>query len=179
MAHTPAVAAGPVTPRTWRPTLTVLGAIAAIIMLFAAGSTLEDRVPPAVGHALSHLALTLPLVVLLFAALRRWPAARATRPGRLGRRIVVIGLAGIAAGQALEVAGARVDEPGALAVEEIAHTAGQIVSMLSLPVLLIGTLTSLVAAAREGAVPWWVVALIGIAGVGLFTFMIIGAPDGS
>ncbi len=144
MERTPAAAAAPSpTAQTWRPTVTVVAAIAAIAALF------------------------------------RWPPARATRPGRLGRRLVVVGLGGVVIGQLLEVVGARVDEPGALAMEGVAHTAGQIVTMLSLPVLLVGTLASLLAAAREGDVPWWVVVFVAIGAAGLLGFMMIGAPDGS
>lgn len=181
MERTPAAATAPSpTARTWRPTVTVVAAIAAIAALMPlAEGLLAERLPDAAGHGLSHFVVALPMGMLLFAAVFRWPPARATRPGRLGRRLVVVGLAGVVAGQLLEVVGARVDEPGALAVEGIAHTAGQIVTMLSLPVLLVGTLASLLAAAREGDVPWWVVGLVAIGAAGLFGFMVIGAPDGS
>ncbi len=181
MERTPAAAAAPSpTAQTWRPTVTVVAAIAAIAALMPlAEGLLAERLPDAAGHGLSHFVVALPMGMLLFAALFRWPPARATRPGRLGRRLVVVGLAGVVIGQLLEVVGARVDEPGALAMEGGAHTAGQIVTMLSLPVLLVGTLASLLAAAREGDVPWWVVVLVAIGAAGLLGFMMIGAPDGS
>lgn len=158
----------------WKPWVTVVAAAAAIALLVAAGSMVAGDVPEAVGHGLSHLAPALPIAFLLFAALRRWPPARATRPGRLGRRLVVVGLAGVLMGQLLEIAGARVDEPAALAAEAVAHTAGQIVTILSMPVLLLGMLASLLAGARGGDVPWWVLIVIGITGVGLFVFLLVG-----
>lgn len=159
--------------------MTVAATFAAIAALIALGSTFQEHVPAAVGHAMSHAVVALPVAVLLFAVVRRWPAARAVRPGRVGRRLVAVGLAGVVVGQLVEIAGARVDEPGASALEGIAHTAGMIVTTLSLPLLLLGTVASLVAAARDGSVPWWVVALVGIAGVGLLSMAMIGAPDGS
>lgn len=164
---------------TWRPTVTVVAAIAAMALLVAAGFTVVGRVPDAMGHALSHLAPALPIAVVLFAALRRWPPARLTRPGRFGRRLVVAGLAGMVTGQLLEIVGARVGEPSALAVEAVAHTAGQTVTVLSMPVLLVGMLASLLAAARDGDVPWWVLVIVGIGAAGLFGFLLVGAPAGS
>lgn len=164
---------------TWRPAVTVAAAVAAIVVLVAAGSTVADRLPDAVGHGLGHLLPALPLGLLLLAVLRRWPPARATRPGGAGRRLVVVGLGGVVAGQVLEVLGARVDEPDALLAEGIAHTAGQIVTMLSLPFLLAGAVASLVAAAREGAVPWWVAGVVAAGGAGLFMLMMVGPPDGN
>lgn len=166
-------------PGVWHPWITVAATFAAIAGLLALGSAFQDQMPPAMGHAMSHGVMALPVAVLLFAVMRRWPAAREVRPGRVGRRLVAVGLAGVVVGQLLEIAGARVDEVGATALEDIAHTAGQIVTMLALPLLLLGTMASLVAAARDGSVPWWVAALVGIAGVALLTFLIIGAPDGS
>lgn len=155
--------------------MTVAATAVVITVLMTAGEPLlGERLPDAVGHAVSHLFVGVPLGVLAYAAARRWPPARAARPGRVGRRLVVAGLGGLTLGQALEVIGARVDEPRAAAVEVLAHTAGQIVSMLSMPVLLVGTLASLLAAARDGAISWWVVAGVGVAGGGLLTFLVVG-----
>ncbi|HUG74048.1 MAG TPA: hypothetical protein VMM81_00035, partial [Acidimicrobiia bacterium] len=137
MQPSPTAAIESSTAPTWRPTVTVVAAMAAIALLIVAVSTVGNRVPDAVGHGLSHLAPALPIAVVLFAAVRRWPPARPTRPGHLGRRLVVAGLAGMVTGSLLEIVGARVDEPGALAVEAVAHTAGQIVSILSMSVLLV------------------------------------------
>lgn len=161
-------------PRTWRPVVSVVATAAVITVLMTIGEPLAERLPDAVAHGLSHLFVGVPLGVLAWAAARRWPPARRARPGRAGRWLVVGALAGMAAGQALEVLGARVDEPGATAAEGLAHTAGQIVSMLSMPVVLVGALASLLAAAREGAVPWWVVAGVGVGGAGLMTFLVVG-----
>lgn len=165
--------------RAWRPVMTVAATIIVITVLMTAGEPLlGERLPDAVAHALSHLFVGVPLGALAYAAARRWPPARATRPGRIARRLVVAGLAGLTAGQLLEVVGARVDEPGAAAVEALAHTAGQVVSMLAMPVLLVGALASLLAAARDGAVSWWVVVGVGVAGAALLTFLVVGAPGG-
>ena len=163
----------------WRPWVTVAATIAGIAALFAVGSRFQDRLPGAVGHAMSHAVVALPVTMLLFAVVRRWPAARTVRPGRIGRRLVVVGLAGVVIGQLLEIAGARVDEAGASALEGIAHTAGMIVSTLSLPLLLLGTVAALAAATRDGTVPWWVAGLVGVIGAAVLAFLIIGAPDGS
>lgn len=179
MQPSPTAAIESSTAPTWRPTVTIVAAMAAIALLVVAASTVGSRVPNAVGHGLSHLAPALPIAVVLFAALRRWPPARPTRPGRFGRRLVVAGLAGTVTGQLLEIVGARVGEPGALAVEAVAHTSGQIVTILSMPVLLVGMLASLFAAAREGDVPWWVLIVVGIGAAGLLGFLLMGAPDGS
>lgn len=166
------------TKSTWRPTVTTLLAAAAIALLVSAVSATANRISESLQHGLGHLAVVLPISVVLFAVLRRWPPARPTRPGRLGRRLVVIGLAGLVMGGVLETAGARVDEPGALAVEAVAHTAGQIVTTLSMPVLLAGVLASLLAGAREGDVSWWVVIVVAVVATGLFGLLLIGAPGG-
>lgn len=155
--------------------MTVVATASVITVLMTAGEPLlGERLPAAVAHGASHLFVGVPLGFLAWAAARRWPPARPVRPGRAGRWLVVGALAGMAVGQALEVVGARVDEPYATAVEGLAHTAGQIVSMLSMPVLLVGALASLLAAARDGAVPWWVVAAVGVGGAGLFSFLVVG-----
>ncbi len=156
--------------------MTVLVAVVGIAAFAAGGSLVADRVPPAAGHAISHIAVGVPVGFLFFVAVRRWPPPRASWPGRLGRRLVLAGLAGVATGQLLEIGGARVDEAGALLAEQIAHTAGQIVTMLSMPVLLVGTLASLAAGVRAGAVPWWVAALVGIVAAAVLGFLIVGAP---
>lgn len=160
---------------TRRPTLTVLATVAAIAVFM---TLLEDAVRGWPGHGLSHLIVATALALLLFAALRRWPRARNTAPGAFARRLVVLGLGGVTVGQLLEVLGARVDEPNAYAVEELAHTAGQVVTMLSLVTLLAGAVLSLLAGAREQAVPWWVVGVVAIACIGLLAVAFIGVPSG-
>lgn len=81
-------------------------------------------------------------------------------------------------GQLLEVLGARVDERRAHALEELAHTAGQVVTMLAFVTLLAGSVLSLLAAAREQAVPWWVVGIVAVASLGLLAVAFIGVPSG-
>lgn len=159
-----------------RPVLGLLAAVATIAVLVAVGGTLAPRLPDAVGHGLSHALVGLPLAVLLFAALRWWPPCRPTRPARSGRRFVVAGLSAVVLGQLLEVLGARVDEPGATGLEELAHTAGQIVTMLGMPVAALGGILAGIAAARDGAVPRWGVALAALLAGGLLTMMMVGAP---
>ncbi len=95
---------------------------------------------------------------------------------RAARRIVIAGLLGVAAGQLLEVVGARVDEPNALPVEEAAHVAGQIVTMLLMLVLLAGTGAAAVTAARGGTVPKWLVVSGLIVTLAVFFFLLVGAP---
>ncbi len=165
--------------RYWTPWLTVAATFLAIALLLAIGSVAAPRLPGSTGHAVSHLVIGLPVAGLLFAVLRRWPPARAMRPGRVARGLVTVGLAGVVIGQVLEVVGTRVDEPGATVIEDIAHTAGMIVTTLSLPVVALGTIAALVAAARDGSVPWWVVGLVGVVATALLGVMIVGAPDGS
>ncbi|MDP8968922.1 MAG: hypothetical protein M3N52_00090 [Actinomycetota bacterium] len=140
---------------------------------------LESAVRGWRGHGLSHLIVAALLGLLLLAVLRRWPAARRTPPGRLARRMVVFGLGGVVGGQLLEVLGARVDEPGALWVEELAHTAGQVLTMIALIALLVGAVLSLLAGARERAVPWWVVGVVAVVCIGLLVVAFIGVPSGS
>lgn len=135
-----------------------------------------NRIPESLEHGLGHLAVVLPISVILFGALRRWPPARPSRAGRLGRRLVVIGLAGIVTGGVLEIAGARVDEPGALAIETMVHAVGQIVATLSMLLLLAGGLISLFVGARSGDVSWWVLVVVAVVAAGLFGFLVMGAP---
>lgn len=161
--------------RRWSPPATVAGTAAAIAVLAAAGSLVRPDLPPSAGHALSHLLVAVPLAVLTAAAARRWPPARATFPGRAGRRLVTAGLAGVLLGQVLEVLGARVDEiGGASTLEAVAHMAGQIVTMLCLPVVLAGTIASLAAAVRERAVPGLVAVVIAVAGAAALWLVAIG-----
>ncbi len=165
--------------RVWRPWLTVVAVAVSIAATVALGSLIQNDLPPSAGHGLSHFLPAVGMAVLLFGVVRRWPPARTVRPGRAARRLLILGLAGVVTGQLLEVIGARVDEPTATAIEEIAHTAGMIVTTLSLPIVLLATVAALVAAGRDRAIPWWVVGAVAIAGVGLLTMMIVGAPDGS
>lgn len=115
------------------------------------------QLPQAVGHALSHLVVAVPVALLVLWAFRAWPSPP-TDPARgLGRRLAVAGLVGIAPGQLLEIIGARVDEPGSSALEAAAHTAGQVVTTISLVLAALGLALVLVAAARDRAIPagWW------------------------
>lgn len=160
-----------------RPVLSVAVTLAAIGLLMTIGSAVAaDRLPDAVGHGLSHLFVGGPLAWLLTAALRSWPPARAIAPGRLGRRVALVGLAGVVTGQVLEVVGARVGEPSASAVEELAHTAGMVVTTLSMLVLVVGCVLALAAATRDGAVPRWVAAIVAVVIVVAFAAMVVGAP---
>lgn len=155
---------------------TVLGTIAAIVLLSAIGSVLADRIFEWMAHGLGHAAVVLPVGALAVLAPTAWPAPRALAPGRLARSILVFGLGGLATGQLLEVLGARVDEPNALMVEEIAHTAGQIVTILSMPLLLAGVVMTAIAGALAGAVPRWPVALRSLIALGFVLFMLLGGP---
>lgn len=157
-------------------TVSVLGTIAVIVFLSLVGSLLANRISEWLGHGLGHGVVSLPVAALVVLAVKIWPAPRTVAPGRAARSIVVLGLAGLATGQLLEVLGARVDEPNAHAIEEIAHTAGQIVTVLSMLVLLTGGLLTGVAGARAGAVPRWLVAVISLAAVGLVLVMLLGGP---
>lgn len=160
-----------------RPALGVLAAVSTIAVLMSVGGVAgANRLPDAVGHALSHLSVGVPLGLLVVAALRWWPPARTTRPGRTSRRVVVAGLAGVVTGQFLEVLGARVDEPTATALEEFAHTAGMIVTILSMLTLAAGAGLALVAAARDGAVPQWLAAVVFALMLGVLGVLMFGGP---
>lgn len=159
--------------------MTVASTAAAIAVLMTVGSlTLEGNVAPAVGHGISHAFAAIPVAVLAYAALRRWPPARRARPGRLARRVAVVGIVGIVVGQVLEILGARVDQPRATAVEGAFHTAGQIVTIVALLAAAAGGMLALIAAAREGVVPWWVVVFVAVVVGGALVFLTVGAPGG-
>jgi hypothetical protein len=160
-----------------RPVGSVLVTIAIIAALQTIGGVAGgDRLPEPVGHALSHLFVGAPLGVLLVVVLRRWPPPRRTAPGRLARRLVTVALVGVVAGQLLEVVGARVDEPTATTLEGVAHTAGMIVTTLSMLILAGGGILALVAATRERAVPRWAAAILIVLALGAITVMVVGAP---
>lgn len=161
-----------------RPLFTVVTAVATIALLMTVGvvADLGERLPASLGHGLSHLFVAAPLAWLLVSMLRRWPPAREVAPGYLGRRMSVIGVAGVVVGQVLEVAGARVDEPSATGLEAAAHTAGQVVTSLSMLVLAVGAVLALTAAARDGAVPRWLAAIIAVLMLAVFAMMMIGPP---
>ncbi len=160
-----------------RPVLSVLATIALIGLLMTVGSAAGgDRLPDSVGHALSHLFVGAPLGLLLVAVLRWWPPAREIAPGRLGRRIAVIGMTGVVTGQLFEIVGARVDEPAATPLEGVAHTVGMVVTTLSMLILGIGSVLALVAATRDRAVPRWLAAIIAVLVLGALTMMFVGAP---
>lgn len=160
-----------------RPGLSVLVAIAAVgLLLNVAGAAGVDRLPASLGHALSHLFVAAPLAWLLTAMARSWPPARQVPPGRLARRMALIGLAGVVTGQALEVLGARVDEPAASEVEQVAHTAGLVVTNLSMLCVVLGGVLALVAATRDRALPRWVATIVAVVVVAGFAAMVVGEP---
>ncbi len=158
------------------PAVSVAIALAVIVVLSLTGSLLANRMSEWLGHGVGHAVVGVPLSALAIFALRSWPAPRAAALSGAARRIVIAGLLGVAAGQLLEVLGARVDEPNALPVEEAAHVAGQIVTMLSMLVLLAGTGAAAVAAARGGAAPKWLVVSGLIVTLAVFFFLLVGAP---
>lgn len=161
-----------------RPLFSVVATVATIALLTAAGAAAgaAGRLPASLGHGLGHLFVAAPLGWLLVSMLRRWPPARELAPGRLGRRMSVIGVAGAVVGQLLETAGARVDEPSATVLEVVAHTAGMVVTNLSMLVLAVGAVLALTAAARDRAVPRWLAAIAALLMLAAFTMMMIGAP---
>jgi hypothetical protein len=158
------------------PAVSVAVALAIIVVLSLAGSLLANRMSEWLGHGVGHAVVGVPLAVLAVFALRAWPAPRAGAVRRAARRIVVAGLLGVATGQLLEAVGARVDEANAQAFEKAAHVAGQIVTMLSMLVLLVGTGVTAVAAAREGAAPRWLVAVALVVASAVLFFLFVGAP---
>ncbi len=158
------------------PAVSVVLTLAAVVVLSLVGSLIANAVPEWLGHGVGHAVVAAPVAVLAVVALRAWPAPKAVAPSRAARRVVIVGLLGVATGQLLEVIGARVDEPNALVVEEASHTAGQIVTMLSMLVLLVGTGVAAVAAARTGAAPKWLVAVGFVLALAVFIFLFVGAP---
>ncbi len=158
------------------PAVSVAAALATIVVLSLVGSLLSNRMSESLGHGVGHAVVAVPVAVLGVVALRAWPAPKAVVWSRAARRIVIGGFLGVATGQLLEVLGARVDEPNAHAIEEIAHTAGQIVTMLSMLVLLAGAGLTAVSAARTGAAPKWVVAVGFVLALVAFIFLFVGAP---
>ncbi len=158
------------------PAVSVAVTVAAVVVLSFAGSLLANRIAAWVGHGAGHAVVAVPVAVLAVVALRAWPAPKTVAPSRAARRVVILGFLGVATGQLLEVVGARVDEPNAHALEEAAHTAGQIVTMLSMLILLVGAALAAVAAARTGAAPRWLVAVGLVVGVAAFVFLFVGAP---
>ena len=158
------------------PAVSVAVALAIIVVLSLAGSLLANRMSQWLGHGIGHAVVAVPVSVLAVFALRAWPPPKAMASSRAARRIVIAGFLGVATGQLLEVLGARVDEPNAHPVEEVAHTAGQIVTMLSMLVLLAGAGVAAVSAAQTGAAPKWLVAVGLLVAVAAFIFLFIGAP---
>jgi hypothetical protein len=158
------------------PAVSVAVALAVIVVLSFAGTLVANRTSEWLGHGVGHAVVGVPLAALAVFALRSWPAPRGTALSRAARRIVIAGLLGVAAGQLLEVVGARVSEPNAHPAEEAAHVAGQIVTMLSMLVVLAGTGAVAVAAARGGTVPRWLVASGLIVAVVVVFFLFGGAP---
>ena len=157
---------------------TVLAAIAAVGVLMAlGGALLAPRVPVAVGHGISHAVAALPFAVVVVAALRWWLPPRRTSPGPLARVVVVLGLSGFVVGQLLEIVGSRVDEPNATPAEALAHTAGQVVTNLSLVTMVAGGVLALVAASREDALPKWLAAVVAAGVIAMLLFMMFGSPD--
>lgn len=159
-----------------RPSLSLAATVAAVAVLLTLGSQLGGDLSEPVRHALSHLFVGVPVAVLLWFVVRSWPPARAVRPGRLARRLVVVGFSGIVVGQLLEVLGARVDEPDAASWEGVAHAAGMIGTNLSLLAAVVGGGLAMAAAARDGAVPRWAAGLVVAVLVVAFAIMTFGGP---
>ncbi|HVM34629.1 MAG TPA: hypothetical protein VM784_04735 [Actinomycetota bacterium] len=130
----------------------ILDSVIAAILLFGAVVVLSIpiRDDDVLGHAASHLAVGLPLLLLLVARLR-WPAPASP----LGRRLLVGGMSIFAAGQILEAIGAfgydgydRVNPLASL------HDVG-LAATVAIPVLLCGLALLLVAHLRRPALPRW------------------------
>lgn len=164
-------------PASSLPGVTVVATVVAVALLSIIGAGLSGRIEEWVGHGLGHLVVALPLTVLAITAVRRWPPPRPSRVARAARTIVVVAFIGVAAGQLLEAFGARVDERRATYGEVLAHTVGQIVTMLSMPVLLLGAVLSLAAAAKAGTMPKWMAVVVAIIAVAILYLMSSGAPD--
>lgn len=158
------------------PAVSVAIALATVVVLSVAGSLVANQMPDWLGHGVGHAVVGVPVGALAVFALRSWPPPRAAALNQAARRIVIAGLLGVAAGQLFEVVGARVDEPKAHPVEEAAHVAGQIVTMLSMLVLVAGTAAAALAAARRGTVPRWLVVCVLAVAFAVLFFVFAGAP---
>lgn len=158
------------------PAVSVAATLAAIVVLSVAGSLLSNRMSESLAHGLGHAAVGVPVAVLGVVALWAWPQPAGSPWGRAARRVVVGGLFGVATGQLLELLGARVGESAAHAIEEVAHTAGQIVTMLSMLVLLAGAGLAAASATRSGRAPKWLVAVGIVLALAIFVFLFAGAP---
>lgn len=158
------------------PAVSVGVTLAAVVASSLAGSLVAARVPDWVGHGVGHAVVAVPVAVLAVLAVTAWPPPKAVAPSALARRVLVAALLGVAAGQFLEVLGARVDEPGALALEGAAHTAGQVMTMLSMPALLAAGGLSAVAAGRAGTAPKWLLCAGFVVAVVAFIALFAGAP---
>ncbi|MBW3536983.1 MAG: hypothetical protein KY395_04320 [Actinobacteria bacterium] len=158
------------------PAASVAVTVVVIAALSVAGSLVANRVDDWVGHGLGHAVVAVPIAALAVFALRVWPAPKSVAPARASRRVVITGLAGVAIGQVLEVLGARVGEPTASNVEELAHTAGQIVTMLSMLALLVGAVLAGTAAARARTAPKWAVVLATALAMLVVGFLLFGGP---
>jgi hypothetical protein len=93
----------------WRTVaLTTLAAIVAMVVfsITAERTATQYSWSDEVEHATGHAALGIPLLLLIVAALWRWPPPRPTRASRRARMLIIIGLAAVTAGQILESAGA-------------------------------------------------------------------------
>lgn len=125
------------------------------------------------AHAASHLVAGLPLLLLLVSA-RRWPPPAS----RLGRRLLLAGMAVFAAGQFLEVAGAfGYDGYARVNALAILHDAG-LFGVVGLPVLLSGLAVLVVAHVRNASLLRWKRALTGLVFVAFVTaiaWVVLGA----
>ncbi len=128
-----------------------------------------------VEHATGHAALAIPLVLLIVASIWSWPPPRPRPTSRRARRIIIVGLTAIAAGQILESLGALgyTGDTRTRPALAAAHDAGVLAGPLGILIVAVGVAIVLHRPSASLGITDVVVIGIGIIGIaGLF----IGLP---
>ena len=156
----------------------IVGGVAGAVILAAVLVALWLALPLSgrSEHAVSHLALGVPVALLVVLAVKTWPAPVSGLPASLARKLLLVGLAFLGGGQLIEAIGAfgydDYDVRNGLAVF---HEMGVLIGPLGIVLTMAGAIASfgVALAARRGAAgSHYVSAAVVLAAVAAVAFVV-------
>ncbi len=153
--------------------LTTLAAVVAMVVLSVAVASAAATYgwSSEIEHTAGHTALAVPLLVLVVAAVRLWPAPRPTLSARRARLLIVAGLAVVSLGQLCEALGAfgYADDERTHPLLATLHDIGVLVGPVGLLVVTVGVALTLHRSSRGVGVADVAIVGLGVVGIaGLF-----------
>lgn len=142
-----ATATGTPAGDTKRRVLPTIG-LAVALLIVQAVTMSSITLGPLAEHAVGHAVMGVPFLLLLVLVLTVWPAPPPTRLGRTGRVVLIVGLAAVGGGSLGEAVGALgYADPGSIQALQAAHDIGVLVTIAGIPLLFLGVVLSIAAAA--------------------------------